>query len=54
LQKRQGADSFDGPMFSGAERSFEIKADSPIEIDLGEIPLAALPAKQEKKKTSRE
>lgn len=54
LQKSQGADSFDGPLFSGAERSFEIKSDSPIEIDLGEIPLAALPAKQEKKKPSRE
>lgn len=53
LQKSQGADSFDGPMFSGAERSFEIKAGSPIEIDLGEIPLAALPVKQEKNKTNR-
>ena len=54
LQKSQGADSFDGPLFSGAERSFEIKSDSPIEIDLGEILLTALPAKQEKKKTGRE
>lgn len=53
LQKRQGADSFDGPMFAGVERRFEIKEDSPMDFDLGTITLDALPVKQKKSKTSR-